>query len=133
MPFAWMTLSSTQRCSSKRLTIGSPFGLRFDQSRVFVAAPASGVSAAAGATALAIAAPAAAASEPDCRKARRSMTVLPCLIFVVGLAQRSGPTESIPFDDLLVCPIGIRTIIMTSGLARDDKQGGAIAIGWFPP
>jgi hypothetical protein len=70
-PLASMTLSSTQRCSSKRLTTGAPFGCRCDQSRAGAAPLLS--AAAAGDAALASALPAAATMVPDCRKARRSM------------------------------------------------------------
>src|SRR5580704_1062552 len=138
MPFAWMTLSSTQRCSSKRLTTGSPTGLRIDQSRVFVAAPAFGASAAAaGATALASAAPAAAANEPDCRKARRSM-MGPPEVFVGRISdpphRRLLPVSlaAIPGVEQIGEPVIAETGDLMNARQADQPGEPAVARGCAP-
>src|SRR5579862_232267 len=85
-----MTLSSTQRCSSKRLMTGAPLGLRFDQSR-----PCGVSAAAAGVTTLPMAGPIAAASDPVCMNARRSMTFLLRRLLLCGRGTRIGSATGI--------------------------------------
>src|SRR4051794_25821418 len=92
MPLAWMILSSSQRCSSKRLTKGSPWGDRLDQSRP---APRCVDSAAGAEPPVAITAPAAAAKGPVCKKARRSISFLQAsrLINSVSAGHRSNDSN----------------------------------------
>src|SRR4051794_19023786 len=99
MPLAWMILSSTQRCSSKRLTTGSPWGDRLDQSRPAPRCVDPATWGAAGAEPpVAITAPAAAAKGPVCKKARRSISFLQASRLINSVPAGHGSNDSNVLD-----------------------------------
>src|SRR3954453_15404810 len=134
MPLAWMILSSTQRCSSKRLTTGSPWGDRLDQSRPVPRCVDPATWAAAGAEPpVAITAPAAAAKGPVCKKARRSISFLRASRLINSVPAGHGSNDSNVLDLRLVRSLqglDVDEPAVVVDIPDGDRVGGIIDPGF---